>query len=124
MQLRTGNSGEQAQTGIHRHKAVIASPDNQGLGFDFTQTRAEIRELFRVGLQTLDKVFQVIATRQHVIQSCLKQRLGQVAGVEDKDLHHQLQVLDGRLTIQLIQALDTFGRHRGKQAHAARSAAH
>lgn len=58
MQLRTGNSGEQAQTGIHRHKAIIASPDNQGLGFDFTQTRAEIRELFRVGLQTLDKVFQ------------------------------------------------------------------
>lgn len=58
VQFRTGNPGKQAQTGIHRHKAVIASPDNQGLGFDFTQTRAETRELFRVGLQTLDKVFQ------------------------------------------------------------------
>lgn len=58
MQLRTGNSGEQAQTGIHRYKAVIATPDNQSLSFDFTQTRAEIRELFRVGLRALDKVFQ------------------------------------------------------------------
>lgn len=58
MQLRTGNSGEQAQTSIHRHEAVIASPDNQSLGFNFPEARAEIRELFRVGLQTLDKVFQ------------------------------------------------------------------
>lgn len=28
MQFRTGDPGEQAQPGVHRHEAVIASPDD------------------------------------------------------------------------------------------------
>lgn len=58
MQFRTGNAGQQTQTHIHRHKAVVAPPDNQGLRFDFRQTWAKIRELFRIGFRALNEVFQ------------------------------------------------------------------
>ena len=124
MQFRTGNAGQQTQTRIHRHKAVVAPPDNQGLRFDFRQTWAKIRELFRISFQALNEVFQVIAARQHIIQARFKQGVGQIAGIKNEDIHHQLQVFDSRLTIKLIQSLNTFGWHRRKQTHAARTAAH
>lgn len=58
MQFRTGNAGQQTQTRIHRHKAVVTPPDNQGLRFDFRQTWAKIRELFRISFRALNEVFQ------------------------------------------------------------------
>ncbi|MFP1482994.1 hypothetical protein ACLB1S_07145 [Escherichia coli] len=45
----------------------------------------------------------MIAARQHIIQARFKQGVGQIAGIENEDIHHQLQVFDSRLTIKLIQ---------------------
>ena len=51
MQFRTGDPGEQAQPGVHRHEAVIASPDDQSWRADFAQPRAKVRKLLRVGFR-------------------------------------------------------------------------
>ena len=46
MQFRTGDPGEQAQPGVHRHEAVIASPDDQSwraIGVRFIQVVPEVQ---------------------------------------------------------------------------------
>ena len=114
MQLGTVNARQQAQPGVHRYKAIVTPPDDQGLRADFAETRAKIRELLRVGFQAFDEVIQMLPARQHIVEARCKQRVGQIAGIEDKDIHHLFQVFDGRLTVQAVQQLDAFRRHRRK----------
>ena len=124
MQLRAGDPGEQAQPGVHRHEAVVASPDDQSWRSDLAEPRAKVRELLRVGFEALDEVVQMVAARQHIVETRLEQRLGEVAGVEDEDAHHLFEVFNGRLAVQGVQQLDALGRHRREQAHAAGPPAH
>ena len=124
VQFGTVDTGKQAQARIHRHEAIVTSPYHQRLGLNFPQTRSEIRELFRVGFKALDKVFQVIASRQHVVQARFKQRFRQITSVIDENTHHFFEIFDSRLTVQPVQQFDAFGRHRGEQTHPAGTAAH
>ena len=124
MQLRAGDPGEQAQPGVHRHEAVVASPDDQSWRSDLAEPRAKVRELLRVGFEALDEVVQMVAARQHIVQPRLEQRVSEVAGVKDENAHHLLQVFNGRLAVQGVQQLDALRRHRREQAHAAGPPAH
>jgi Sulfate permease and related transporters (MFS superfamily) len=124
VQFRIGDTGNQTQAGVHRHKAIVAAPDDQCLLPDFGQTRAEVRELFGVDLKALDEVFQMVAALEHVVQTGLEQLFGQITGVEHEHRHHLLQVLDARITVEALQQLDPLCRHRREQTGSAGTAAH
>jgi len=86
MQLGILHAPQQTQADVEWHEAVIASPDHQGLRGDCTKARALIGELLGIECGAFDEIVQMLTSRQHIIQTRLKECVRQIAGVEDKDM--------------------------------------
>ncbi|MNY05460.1 hypothetical protein D3C86_1381830 [compost metagenome] len=116
VQARVGDAVEQLEAPVDGHEAVVAAPGDQGLGLDVRQVGAEVAEVELAQLDALEEVLQVLRVGEDAVEAQLDQLFGQRAGVVDEDVEHLLQVVQGRLAVDLEQQLDAFHRQRREQA--------